>query len=96
MTEIYFHIEWLIGLIKEQEPDRKDLIEDLKTQQRRKWIRQAYISFVSADRPNQPGSEWQFDENIVLEHVPEGTIVVDVLKDGRIGGVEFLKYIPRM
>lgn len=94
MKNPYFDIELIIDLIKEQEPDRTDLIEQLRKSDRQRWIRQPYIRFVSGDRPNQPGSEWQFEENIVLEHDSEGTIVLDILKDGRIGGIEFVNQIP--
>jgi hypothetical protein len=30
---------------------------------------------------------------IILEHPEKGTIIVDVLKDGRIGGLEFYDLI---
>lgn len=93
MQEPEFHIEQIVELLKEQEPDRFDLIEELEKTDRKSWIRQPYIYFVSAERPNQPGSEWQFEENIVLEHETEGTIVLDILKDGRIGGIEFVSLI---
>jgi uncharacterized protein YuzE len=93
MTEPYFKIDWIITLIKEQEPKRTDLIEQLQNSERKEWIRQAYIRFVSGEKPNLPGSEWQFEENIVLEHDTEGTIVLDILKGGQIGGIEFVKYI---
>ena len=93
MKETYFNIEWIIDLIKEQKPERLDLIKQLKESDKRKWIRQPYVRFVSAERPNQPGSEWQFEENIVLEHEAEGTIVLDILKDGRIGGIEFVNQL---
>lgn len=93
MHKTEFHIEQIIELIREQEPDRTDLIEELEKSERKKWIRQPYIRFVSAEKPNQPGSERQFDENIVLENQTEGTIVIDILKDGRIGGIEFVSQI---
>ena len=93
MKNPYFDIEWIIDLIKEQEPDRTDLVKQLENSDKKKWIRQPYIHFVSGARPNQPGSEWQFEENIVLEHESEGTIVIDILKDGRIGGIEFVNQI---
>jgi len=93
MEKPEFHIEQIIKLIKEQKPDRTDLIEELKKSEIKKWIRQPYIRFVSSERANQLGSEWQFDENIVLEHENEGTIVLDILKDGRIGGIEFVNQI---
>jgi len=53
----------------------------------------AYIYFVNADNAGQPNSEWQFEENIILEDRKEGTIILDVLTDNRIGGIEFLKYV---
>jgi len=93
MQDPYFHIEWIIDLLKEQYPERIDLIEDLNKQSIRGWVKQPYVYFISAERPNQPGSPWQFDENIVLEHETEGTIVVDILKGGRVGGLEFLKHV---
>ena len=94
MKDEYFKIEWIIDLISEQEPERKDLVEQLNTIEIRSWIRQPYIHFVSGHNPNQEGSEWQFEENIVLEHETEGTIVLDILKDGRIGGIELVSQIP--
>ncbi len=95
MNELYFDIEWIIELIKEQKPERLDLVDQLERSDIRKWIRQPYIQFVSSENANQPGSDWQFDENIVLEHDTEGTIVLDILKGGRIGGIEFVNQIPR-
>ena len=88
-----FKIELIIELIKEQEPERTDLIEQLENSEIKEWFRQGYVRFVSGFRPNQPNSEWQFEENIELEHSSEGTIILDILKDGRIGGIEFLNYI---
>jgi hypothetical protein len=49
--------------------------------------------FVDPQRPNEQGSEWQFLENVVMEHPTDGTIVLDILKDGRVGGVEFVDRI---
>jgi hypothetical protein len=94
MKDPYFHIAWIIELIQEQEPDRLNLIEQLEKVERKKWVRQPYVQFVSSYRANQPGAEYQFEESIVLEHETEGTIVLDILKDGRIGGIEFVSQIP--
>lgn len=93
MSKPEFHINQIIDLVRAQEPSRLDIIAALEKVERKSWIRQAYIHFVSAERANKPGSEWQFDENLVLEHDTEGTIVLDLLKDGRIGGIEFLSQI---
>lgn len=68
MTEGYFNIELIAELLKEQEPERDDLVEQIAQLSPRKWIRQAYVDFVDNSNPNQPNSEWQSDENIVLEH----------------------------
>ena len=65
----------------------------MQKSERKEWIRKPYIRFVTGERPNLPGSEWQFEENVVLEHDTEGTIVLDILKDGRIGGIEFVSQI---
>jgi hypothetical protein len=36
------------------------------------------------------GSQWQFDENIILEDLERGDLVLDILTGQRVGGVEFL------
>ena len=51
----------------------------------------AYICFVLPRDPNTPGAQWQFDRNVLLEGGRHGTLVLDILRDGRVGGVEFLK-----
>lgn len=95
MKELCFHIEWIIDLIKEQEPDRFDLIDQLNKFERKMWIRQPYVSLIEGNPLNFPAPEWQLDENVTLEHKTEGTIVLEILKDGRIGGIEFINQIPR-
>lgn len=47
-----------------------------------------YIRFVNSSRPNKKGSEWQFQENIWLENTIEGDVVLDILQENRVGGVE--------
>lgn len=41
-------------------------------------------------QPNVSNSEWQFQESITLENTPEGEIVLDIIKNNRIAGIEFL------
>ena len=53
----------------------------------------AYLYFVDPANPNAPGSDWQFVENILLEHPTEGDIVLDILTDRGVGGVEFLSRV---
>ncbi len=49
-----------------------------------------YTAFVNQKNPNKPGSEWQFETNIILEETAEGEVVLDILQNNRVGGVEFL------
>jgi uncharacterized protein YuzE len=37
-------------------------------------------------------NEWQFNKNITLEHPEQGDLILDILKDGQIGGVEFWEF----
>ena len=57
------------------------------------WESRAYVRYVPCHQPNQPGSEWQFETNVVL-HLPElGMVVLDVLQGQRIGGIELVDRI---
>lgn len=88
-----YNPEWLVDLAKEQIPDKPKIISALSNCVKAKRESRAYIYFVSGDNPNQPNSEWQFEENILLEDKKIGTIVLDVLKGNKIGGIELLKYL---
>lgn len=55
-----------------------------------KWESQAYIRYIPAVYPNQPGSPWQFQMNIVINHGVFGMVVIDVLQGNRIGGIELV------
>jgi hypothetical protein len=85
------NIKEIIQLVRQQEPNRQDIISALANVVGGHWEDKAYYRFVDSKNANQEGAEWQFDENIVLEHETLGTIVIDYLKDRRIGGIEFLK-----
>lgn len=58
-----------------------------------KWESRAYVRYVSSIAANQPGSEWQFDTNIVIDHSELGMVVIDLLRGDRIGGIEFVDRI---
>jgi len=81
---------WLVALARVQRPQDRALIDALAACTRARHESDACVHFVSPRRPNRPGSAWQFRENITLEHPEHGELVLDVLKDGRVGGVEFL------
>ncbi|HEX6369468.1 MAG TPA: hypothetical protein VF006_11090 [Longimicrobium sp.] len=50
----------------------------------------AYVYFVDPSDANKPGAEWQRESSLMLHHPARGTLVVDVLTDRRVGGIEFL------
>ena len=78
---------WLAEIARHEMPEETWLIKAL-TQCTRAWTScTTYIHFVDPTNPNKLGSEWQFKQNLMFH---DGRLVLDVLKDGRIGGVEFL------
>lgn len=80
---------WLVALAKDQLPKEQWLHESLKncTQVSGEI---PMLHFVDPYRANQPGSSWQFETNIILDDPQYGDLVLDILKDKRVGGVEFL------
>lgn len=94
MSDI-INIQEIIELVRQQEPDRQDIIIALQNCKDGRWTSNGYYQFVDSKNANQIGSEWQFDENIVLEPEYKGDIVLDLLKDGRIGGIEFMDLIDK-
>ena len=91
--EIETVIKDLIKIIEKEEPKNENLIKSLQNCIGGKWKSKAYYQFVNSENPNQEGSEWQFLENLIFEHDVIGTIIVDLLKDNRIGGLEFYDLI---
>lgn len=95
MTTDKINIEKIISLVREQEPDKDDIVSALQNCKGGHWSSNGYYQFVSSRNPNQPGSEWQHKECVVIEQENEGDIVIDLLKDGRIGGIEFIELIDK-
>jgi hypothetical protein len=79
---------WLLQLAHDQVPEEAWLAEALAKCTQARSAGSAYVYFVDNSRPNKPGSDWQFERNIVLFHPTEGEVIVDVLQGQRIGGVE--------
>lgn len=86
-------INWISDLLTEQYPEETGIIENLKNCKEGFWKNRAYLQFVSSDNANEPDSKWQFEKNIKLEDKLEGTIILDILVENQIGGIEFLKYL---
>lgn len=89
------NIEEIIELVKQQEPDRQDVVQALQNCSGGQWTSNGYYRFVDSKNANEPNAEWQHDECIVLEQETKGDIVIDLLKSGRIGGIEFIDLIDK-
>ena len=85
-----YNQELLVTLMQEQLPDKTEIIEALKSCTRGVWQKKNYIYFVNPKNPDLLGSEWQFKENIIVEDEARGMILLDILKDGRVGGIQFV------
>lgn len=81
---------WLVAQARRQLPEQPELADAFAACVRARGAGGPYVYFVDAARPNAPGSPWQFDRNEMLEDTEFGDVVVDVLKDGRIGAIELL------
>ena len=88
-------IEYLIRLVRQQEAERQDIVSALQNCKGGHWSEKGYYSFVDSKNPNLTNSDWQHEECIVLEQHEKGDIVIDLLKDGRIGGIEFIDLIDK-
>lgn len=83
---------WLVALARAQAPGEEWLAQSLRACTRAAKRNERYLYFVDPSNPNAPGAQWQFKETFILER-PEGEVAIDILKDGCVGGVEFL--MPR-
>ncbi len=90
-----YDIELIVNLLKLQHPEETEVAMNIELCREGYWKSKAYIHFVASIKPNQLGSKWQFDRNIILEDESEGTIVIDVLMGNEIGGIEFVNRIGR-
>jgi hypothetical protein len=81
---------WLVELAKEQLPEEAWLPAALAACTMARQESAAYIHFVKPADPDEPGSEWQVQTDLLLKHPTEGELVLDILEGNRIGGVEFL------
>lgn len=100
MVEVMFFKKWEdydpSWIIKASEYRTKEyswLANALKQCTKAKEKSEYYTYFVDKSKPNKPGSEWQFQESITIENSPEGDIILDIIKNNRVGGIEFLSKV---
>ena len=82
--------DWLVQLAKEEIPEELLIIENLKKCTSCFKESKAYYYFVESKNPNHPNDNWQFDRNVMLHSKKKGIIILDILKEDQIGGIEFL------
>lgn len=85
-----FDPKMLIALASVEAPEYPWLPDALANCGAGVWRSRAYVHYVSAVNANEPGAEWQFETNVVLEHDVLGTVILDILKGSRLGGIEFV------
>ena len=88
-----FEPSMLLEVVREQAPEFPWLPDALMKCGRGEWESRAYVAYVSRSNPNQSGSDWQFQTNVVLAHHTLGMVVLDILKGDRLGGIEFVDKI---
>jgi len=88
-----FEPRMLIEAVRAQAPEFPWLPDALMKCGRGEWESRAYVAYVSQSNPNQLGSDWQFQTNVVLSHDKLGMVVLDILKGNRLGGIEFVDKI---
>ncbi|MFB6320859.1 hypothetical protein [Saccharicrinis sp. FJH54] len=93
MKDPYFRKEILIDLIKDQAPERTDLIEQLTQLEVVGWIRRPYISLYKPSSSDRNRSKLEYCDCLELEHEIEGDIILDLSKEGIIIGIELINQI---
>lgn len=89
-SDCSFDPTWLVEVLQRECPEETAVIEAARRCTSFLIGKSWYVTFISSAQPNQPGAEWQFDRSVVLEDTAYGEVVIDILKDGRIGGIELL------
>ncbi len=88
-----FDSSWLVDLAKSQYPKDPWLADSLSRCTKCLRDGESYLFFIS--RESAKDQNFDFLRNLDLRHPEFGRIVLDVLKNREIGGLEFLdKYSP--
>ena len=86
-----YNPNWLLFDASSYFPQRPWLKNAIRNCNAALWESHAYVYFVDPSNANKTGSPWQFDHNLQIERTRYGNLVLDILKDRQIGGIEFLE-----
>lgn len=90
---IPYNPDWIIAVVESVAPERIDVIEMLRNCTMAYHRSAAYVQFIDVKNANQESAVWQFKECLRIDHPSHDTILIDILNDGKIGGIEFWKYL---
>lgn len=85
MDWVPYNPAWLVEAAKKNFPAETNLHAALAACTRAKG-EEPVIYFV-----DPTSSDWHVDRDFRINDTPRGDIEIDLLKDGRVGGVEFLQ-----
>ena len=85
-------IPGIVNVVNQCLPHRGDVITALQNCRGGQWEGGGYYRFISGRNANRPGAAWQFKENILLTQKEVDLIILDVLQNGSIGGIEFVDF----
>ena len=88
----FSRIEEIIQLVRQQEPERTDIIKSLKKCGNGKWTSTGYYQFCLSEKAQKKPVR-KLKEMIILEQEHLGFIVLDVYTNGSIAGIEFMNLI---
>jgi hypothetical protein len=83
-------ISEIIGLVRQQALTREDVIMALQACSSGYWDGKAYYRLTCGSNAEVPDAAPHVSESLMLVHKKWGTVVLDILYDGRAGGIEFV------
>lgn len=85
-----FDPQWLVDAIRAEYPHESELIAAAERVSKYDSGSSLQIYFLSPTSPNEPGSAWQYAHSVHIEKSKYGELAIDIMKDGCLGGIEFL------
>ena len=90
--KVRFNTDSLVKQLKNKYPENKNLIKKLSQCKFGVWVSPSYISFVE----NEILAEDVFvKDSVHIEEENGHTVIIDILSDGRIQGIEFWRLLPK-
>ncbi len=87
--------EWLVRLVRAQCPHEAAVDAALQQCTRAHVVSARRTRFVSGFHPKRANSPWEFERHLRLDCPEHGALLLDILRNGQVGGVEYLdRYEP--